>query len=202
MTETRRDRLDPAGGDLLRAAVAWHRAQPRRAAELDGVFRVPPDGVLRPGRRIALTEYGARWYDEGVDVYMLVDLETGAVIRATDYQVTAHWPENLRAFFTPDLIPADDPVRAWPAGSVPGSRDPGELVPVRPDQVERAAAVVLVARHRPDLAGPVRLRLPERLPHSSAYPYADRAAAQPNPELLPGTLLFGDGPADVPAAFG
>ncbi|MFD3947532.1 hypothetical protein [Streptomyces sp. NPDC058579] len=76
-----------------------------------------------------------------------------------------------------------------------------EIVTYWPDQTERAAAVALVGRHRPDLVAPATLRIGITSPHSFQYPYADQAARANDPGHMPGAIRFHDGVSGIPTAF-
>jgi hypothetical protein len=140
------------------------------------------------GRRFAVCEYGRGFYDEGVPVWLVVDLTTGVNMRITDYQVRVHGYGVITALAEPDRIPDSDPIRQWLAA------DPGDAAVMvelhSDDELERFSAVEIVRTDRPEL-------LPVGRPTSVGYPrlvrrgFSYHVDEDTPPQLLPYEVLFG-----------
>ncbi|MGC0417762.1 hypothetical protein [Embleya sp. AB8] len=157
-----------------------------------GAFRI----VSAAGRPWAVSEFGARYYEEGVPVHLIVGLSTGAHVTVTAHRVSATRPDAMDAFFDPDPIPPTDPIRQWLAQ--PADRpDPTPISVDRPDLLERFAAADLVRRDHPHLAPE---RSPTPAPTFPHHPYAEIVAATPGHSIA-GEVLFGRTVAGVPTAF-
>jgi hypothetical protein len=110
-------------------------------------------------RRFAISEYGAGFYDEGVPVWLLVDLTTGVHLDITRSEVRCSGYGVITSLAEPERIADDDPIRGWLAA------DPrGAVVEVKlrtDDELERFCAVEIVRTDQPELlpqARPVFLR--------------------------------------------
>jgi len=111
-------------------------------------------------RRFAAIEYGG-YYDGGAwDVWLLVDLGTGAFSRVSCFLGTPKDGANLvheedkrhlGGFDDSQLIPDDDPIRRWLAGNA------SPLPITTDDQLRRYSAVEIVRSDRPDICPCVEL---------------------------------------------
>lgn len=145
----------------------------RRHGSGDGSFCVTGVG----GRRIAVAEYGSRFYDEGIPVYFAVDLRTGAF---QDWHANGVEGRSAPPLAQAFLVPPWDPVRRWL------SADPaGPPAPVRirtRGQLARFSAAAIARADHPELAAEPQLTLPGNL---------RRLFDDQPPESLPYKVLFG-----------
>ncbi|MFJ9909154.1 PQQ-binding-like beta-propeller repeat protein [Streptomyces sp. NPDC101152] len=155
------------------------RAQRADGGE-DGSFHVVHVGQ----RRIAVAEYGSRFYEEGTPVRFGVDLHTGAFQHWHANAVeTRSWPPLSVGF----LVPRWDPVRRWLAA---GPRSEPTAVSIRTrGQLARFSAAEIVRRNLPGLAAAARLRASPLLALTS--PRSRRLIGGDPAESLPYLVLFG-----------
>lgn len=161
-----------------------HR-HPAAASGSDSGFVVATHG----GRRFAVCEYGSVFYNEGVPVWLLVDLTTGVHMRITGSAVLVQGYGVITALTEPDRVPGSDPVRRWLAA------DPGSAAVMveldSDDELERFCAIEIVRTDRPELLPVGR---PEFVGHAglaslgSSYDVSEDTP----PQLLPYEVLFGD----------
>jgi hypothetical protein len=107
------------------------------------------------GRRYAVGEYGAHFYEEGIEVFMAVELSAGGVAHFTIHTAWAmRHPRAIDVFFDPELAPEADPARTVDATAAEANR--GEL---EPDERERFAPLELVRADHPELIPPLPISL-------------------------------------------
>jgi hypothetical protein len=141
--EVSRHGLDREAKELLREATAaiernWRGPVGRKTFLLTEVA----------GRRLAVIDYGTGFYDEGIPVYLIVCLDTGAYITLTPSIAKSASSWCLNAFFDPTAVPADDAVRRWLAtGPASG---PVRLLIDTPDRLERYCAAEIVRTDQPE----------------------------------------------------
>lgn len=166
----------PGAPRLLRALSDEHRAH----GPSDGSFHL----TARGRRRVAVAEYGSGFYDEGVRVYLAVDLRSGAY---------AHWHENgVEGRSRPPLalarlVPRWDPVRRW-LGADPAAGPVTVSIRTR-GQLARYSAAAIVRADRPALAAAPLLRASPLLALTS--PRSRRLIRSHPAGALPYRVLFG-----------
>jgi hypothetical protein len=143
------------------------------------------------GRRFAVSEYGSTFYDEGLEVYFAIDLETGAYVPFRCHSGTGYLPKVSKegdqlvdAFNTPALIPAEDPIRRWLAGSHGG----GPLRIETREHMFRFSAVEILRTDQPQL---LKLVEPDYSPLRWREPELALLGEHFDPEVLPYFVLFG-----------
>jgi outer membrane protein assembly factor BamB len=175
-TDRAAEPLRRLGRSFLRGLEREHRAD----GGGDGSFRVVPMGQ----RRIAVAEYGSRFYDEGVPVYFGVDLHTGAFQHWHANAVESRsWPPLSMGF----LVAPWDPVRRWLTA---GPRSAPTTVGIRSrGQLARWSAAEIVRRELPGLAASARLKASPLLALTS--PRSRRLIGDHAAQALPYLVLFG-----------
>jgi hypothetical protein len=157
---------------------------------------VGPDTFLLVGdsaseRRIAITDFGTRYYEEGVPVYFAIEMATGAYVRFSWSRESGGVPQPLgedrplvSAFMNPNLIDSRDPIRMWLAAK-------DETVKVKletRDQMRRFCAAEILRTDQPEL-----FPLPE--PDYSALRWKEAELAllgeHFDADVLPYFILFG-----------
>ncbi|MFD7583477.1 hypothetical protein [Kitasatospora sp. NPDC059817] len=179
MLNLSREELPERHQELLDVLVTRHDLATERRRNTSFVL------LDHDGRRFAVCEYGAHWYEEGVPVHLAVDLTTGSHVSITAYRASAMWPGTFWSFFEPGRVPSDDPVRAWLAtpAATPGPRP--SVAVAWPDQLERFCAAELVRTDQPELLAQAELVADPELPEDQTTLVRRHSAA-----ALPYAVLF------------